>query len=66
MARISTPCIRVCTLDAEVGLCAGCGRTAEEIAGWLRLSEEDRLRIMAELEDRMRRAYAALADETSR
>jgi predicted Fe-S protein YdhL (DUF1289 family) len=66
MTRISTPCIRVCSLDAEVGLCAGCGRTAEEIAGWLRLSEEDRLRIMAELEDRMRRAYAALADETSR
>ena len=66
MTRISTPCIRVCSLDAEVGLCAGCGRTAEEIAGWLRLSEEDRLRITAELEDRMRRAYAALADETSR
>jgi predicted Fe-S protein YdhL (DUF1289 family) len=66
MTRISTPCIRVCSLDAEVGLCAGCGRTAEEIAGWLHLREEDRLRIMAELEDRMRRAYAALADETSR
>ncbi len=66
MARISTPCILVCSLDAEVGLCAGCGRTAEEIAGWLRLSEEDRLRIMAELEDRMRRAYAAVSDEASR
>ena len=66
MARISTPCIRVCSLDAEVGLCAGCGRTAEEIAGWLRLTEEDRLRIMAELEDRMRRAYAAVPDEASR
>ena len=66
MTRISTPCIRVCSLDAEVGLCAGCGRTAEEIASWLRLSEEDRLRIMAELEDRMRRAYAALAEGAPR
>ena len=66
MTRISTPCIRVCSLDAEAGLCAGCGRTAEEIAGWLRLSEEERLRIMAELEDRMRRAYAAVPDEASR
>jgi predicted Fe-S protein YdhL (DUF1289 family) len=66
MARISTPCIRVCSLDAEVGLCAGCGRTAEEIAGWLRLTEEQRLRIMAELEDRMRRAYAAVPNEASR
>jgi uncharacterized protein len=66
MTRISTPCIRVCSLDAEVGLCAGCGRTAREIAGWLHLSEEDRLRIMAELEDRMRRAYAALAEGAPR
>ena len=66
MARISTPCIRVCSLDAEVGLCAGCGRTAEEIAGWLRLSEAERLLIMAELEDRMRRAHAGLSSEASR
>jgi predicted Fe-S protein YdhL (DUF1289 family) len=62
MAQISTPCIRLCTLDAEVGLCAGCGRTAEEIAGWLRLSEDERLSIMAELEDRMRRAYAGVSE----
>lgn len=66
MTRISTPCIRVCSLDAEVGLCAGCGRTAEEIADWLRLSEEERLRIMAELDDRIRRAYAALAEGAPR
>ena len=65
MVRISTPCIRVCSLDVEVGLCAGCGRTPEEIAGWLRFSEEERLRIMAELEDRMRRAYAGLSTEIS-
>jgi predicted Fe-S protein YdhL (DUF1289 family) len=65
MARISSPCIRLCTLDAEVGLCAGCGRTPEEIAGWLRLSEEERLRIMAQLEDRMRRAYAGVSGAAS-
>ncbi len=59
MPRISTPCIRVCTLDPLVGLCAGCGRTPEEIGAWVRLTEEERLRIMAELEERMRRAYAA-------
>jgi hypothetical protein len=59
MPRISTPCIRVCTLDPLVGLCAGCGRTADEIATWGRLTEEERLRIMQELEERMRRAYAA-------
>jgi len=29
---ISTPCIRVCILDPDTGLCEGCGRTSEEIA----------------------------------
>jgi predicted Fe-S protein YdhL (DUF1289 family) len=31
---ISTPCIRVCILDPDTGLCEGCGRTSEEIAAW--------------------------------
>ncbi|MBZ6076455.1 DUF1289 domain-containing protein [Microvirga puerhi] len=58
MNRASSPCIRVCLLDAETGLCEGCGRTREEIAQWFRLSEEERLRIMAELPERMRQAFA--------
>lgn len=60
MARISTPCIRVCTLDPQIGLCAGCGRTPDEITQWVRYPEEERLRIMAELADRLRKAYAAV------
>jgi uncharacterized protein len=59
MTRASSPCIRVCTLDPETGLCEGCGRTREEIARWYRLPEEERLRIMAELPARMREAFAA-------
>ncbi|MGO4572768.1 DUF1289 domain-containing protein [Microvirga sp. 2TAF3] len=58
MSRASSPCIRVCTLDSETGLCEGCGRTREEIGQWYRLSEEERLRIMAELPERMREAFA--------
>ncbi len=57
MTRASTPCIRVCILDPETGLCEGCGRTREEIGRWFRLPEEERLRIMAELPERMRRAF---------
>jgi predicted Fe-S protein YdhL (DUF1289 family) len=57
MTRASSPCIKVCTLDPETGLCEGCGRTREEIASWFRLPEEERLRIMAGLEERMRRAF---------
>ncbi|HEY8566417.1 MAG TPA: DUF1289 domain-containing protein [Beijerinckiaceae bacterium] len=62
MARISTPCVRVCLLDPETGLCEGCGRTREEIERWVRFSEEERLTIMAGLEERMRRAFLG-ADE---
>jgi predicted Fe-S protein YdhL (DUF1289 family) len=58
MSRASTPCIRVCTLDPETGLCEGCGRTRDEIGRWYRMPEEERLRIMAELPERMREAFA--------
>ncbi|KLK92688.1 DUF1289 domain-containing protein [Microvirga sp. KLBC 81] len=63
MTRASSPCIRVCTLDPETGLCEGCGRTREEIGRWYRLTEEERLRIMAELPERMRQAFAIQQDE---
>jgi predicted Fe-S protein YdhL (DUF1289 family) len=57
MARVSTPCVKVCLLDPETGLCEGCGRTREEVARWGSLSEEERLDIMARLEERMRAAF---------
>jgi uncharacterized protein len=57
MTRISTPCLRVCLIDPATGLCEGCGRTRDEVAQWTRYSEEERLRIMAELDARMRRAF---------
>jgi predicted Fe-S protein YdhL (DUF1289 family) len=56
---ISSPCIRVCILDPETGLCEGCGRTREEIARWYELGEEERIEIMSGLEERMRAAWTA-------
>jgi predicted Fe-S protein YdhL (DUF1289 family) len=66
MSRASSPCIRVCTLDPETGLCEGCGRTREEIGSWYRLPEEERLRIMAELPERMRQAFSPAEALTSK
>lgn len=63
MTRVSSPCIRVCLIDPETGLCEGCGRTREEIARWYRLPEEERVRIMAELPERMRRAFSPEPDK---
>jgi predicted Fe-S protein YdhL (DUF1289 family) len=63
MTRASSPCIRVCVLDPVTGLCEGCGRTREEIGRWYRLTEDERMAIMAELPERMRKAF--LGEEPS-
>lgn len=52
---IESPCILVCTLDTASGLCLGCGRTADEIAAWTRLSPDARRAIMAGLPARLER-----------
>ena len=53
----SSPCTKLCVLDAAKGLCEGCGRTREEIGMWGSLSEPQRLALMAVLPERLRRAY---------
>ena len=49
---IRTPCIQVCAVDGESGLCLGCYRTLKEIASWARLEDAERERVMAELSAR--------------
>ncbi|HEY2070211.1 MAG TPA: DUF1289 domain-containing protein [Rhizomicrobium sp.] len=51
---METPCIKVCVIDATSGLCAGCGRSLNEIARWGGLTDEQRRVIMASLPQRMR------------
>jgi predicted Fe-S protein YdhL (DUF1289 family) len=46
---IASPCIQVCVVDGQSGLCLGCHRTLVEIAGWAALPEGERARIMAGL-----------------
>ena len=49
---VVTPCIKVCVVDGESGLCLGCFRTLPEIAGWSALEPRQRAIVMAELPDR--------------
>lgn len=49
---IVTPCVKVCAVDGTTGYCLGCRRTLPEIAGWARLTDEERAAIMAALPDR--------------
>lgn len=52
---IKTPCIKVCVIDGETGLCMGCYRELTEVAAWQKLSDEDRARIMTDLPTRRQR-----------
>lgn len=49
-----SPCVGVCTLDQH-GQCMGCRRSADEIARWLTMSDNERRAVLARL---------AQADET--
>jgi predicted Fe-S protein YdhL (DUF1289 family) len=49
---METPCVDICVMNPETGLCEGCGRTIAEIAGWASLSSAERRRIMDELGER--------------
>ena len=46
---IATPCVKVCVVDGESGLCLGCLRTLAEVAGWTGFSDAERASIMAGL-----------------
>ena len=45
-APIATPCVKVCIVDGESGLCLGCYRTLQEVAAWTRLTDAERAAIM--------------------
>ena len=51
--EIESPCENICMLHPETRLCVGCKRTGDEIAGWGRMTPEDRRRIMDELPARV-------------
>lgn len=51
---VATPCIKVCVVDGESGLCMGCYRKLSEVAGWASLTDDERAAIMADLPTRKR------------
>jgi uncharacterized protein len=50
---LETPCVNVCLLDSETGLCVGCGRTLQEITNWSAMTPAERRAIMAALPARL-------------
>ncbi|HEX4636074.1 MAG TPA: DUF1289 domain-containing protein [Rhizomicrobium sp.] len=59
MEITASPCVKICTYDAEAGLCRGCGRTLAEIAAWTSMTALEREKLMAELPERLKRSPAS-------
>jgi predicted Fe-S protein YdhL (DUF1289 family) len=49
---LKSPCVDVCILDPDSGLCQGCLRTLDEIARWSEMSEAEREQVVASLPQR--------------
>jgi len=50
---ISSPCNRVCVVHPVARICIGCGRSLDEIARWIALTEAERMVVMAQLPARL-------------
>lgn len=47
--EIESPCVKICLIHPEVGICVGCHRSREEIAIWSQLSPDARRAVMEDL-----------------
>jgi predicted Fe-S protein YdhL (DUF1289 family) len=54
MRDVPSPCVSVCRMDAASGLCTGCLRTLDEIAGWSRMEDACKRRVWRAIELRTR------------
>jgi predicted Fe-S protein YdhL (DUF1289 family) len=51
---VASPCVSVCVLDpGGTGVCTGCGRTMDEIASWIDLTNDERRAVIDRLPERL-------------
>lgn len=49
---LASPCISICQIDPQTGLCVGCFRSRKEIASWGRLSPDEQATMLDDLRTR--------------
>ncbi|MAC80788.1 MAG: DUF1289 domain-containing protein [Rhodobacteraceae bacterium] len=47
--EMDSPCIKICMIHPQEGICTGCYRTLQEIAAWSSMKPETRAEIIASL-----------------
>jgi len=43
---VTSPCINICRMNGQTGLCEGCFRSLDEIASWSRHGDSEKRRIL--------------------
>lgn len=51
-AEVESPCTKVCVIHPDARICIGCRRTLDEIAGWSRMTGDERRAVVAALPGR--------------
>lgn len=49
---VKSPCINICAIDEETGLCIGCKRTRGEISAWTNAKNSEKKKIIIKSERR--------------
>ncbi|HYM48668.1 MAG TPA: DUF1289 domain-containing protein [Burkholderiaceae bacterium] len=49
---VPSPCISICRMDSNTGLCEGCLRTIDEIARWSQMNDDQKRAIWDQLSAR--------------
>ncbi|MGE5622407.1 MAG: DUF1289 domain-containing protein [Bacillota bacterium] len=56
-AAVPSPCINVCRMNPQTGLCEGCFRTIDEIARWGTAGNEFKRAVWCEIRRRQERLF---------
>ena len=57
--EVPSPCISICRMDPDSGLCMGCFRTLDEIASWGRMEAVGRREIWRLIAQRLKKGGPA-------
>jgi uncharacterized protein len=51
--NVPSPCVSVCVMNPQAGLCQGCARTLDEIAGWSVMDADAKRAVWRLIEQRL-------------
>ncbi|MGH1365685.1 MAG: DUF1289 domain-containing protein [Calditrichia bacterium] len=54
-----SPCIQICKIDNQTGLCVGCLRTMNEIAAWSRFDDAKKREVYKKIDHRKKKFSVA-------